>query len=157
MVVNKKFAQSFTILIHRVLHGVLHGISTFWVMLRLIIDFLLNLGDLVAEDEIEAEVLIDFLDTVHNSSVIFDTNFSGNLGGAEAELFGKEVHGDLASGFDVRYAGFATHFFGGELEILGDFVDDLFGVDRVGARGFVDGDGAVFDKFKWSETADFGH
>ena len=126
-------------------------------MFRLIIDFLLNLGDLVAEDEIEAEVLVDLLDTVHDSSVVFDADFGGDFGGAEAELFGKEVHGDLAGGFDVRYAGFATHFLGGELEVSGDFIDDLFGIDRVGARGFVDGDGAVFDEFEWSEAANLGH
>ena len=86
--VNKNFTQSFTILIHRVLHRVLHGISTILVMFRLIIDFLLNLGDLVAEDEIETEVLVDFLDTMHDGSMVFDANFGGDFGGAEAELFG---------------------------------------------------------------------
>ena len=88
MMVNKNFTQSFTILIHRVLHRVLHGISTILVMFRLIIDFLLNLGDLVAEDEIETEVLVDFLDTMHDGSMVFDANFGGDFGGAEAELFG---------------------------------------------------------------------
>ena len=88
VIVNNNFTQSFTILIHRVLHRVLHGISTILVMFRLIIDFLLNLGDLVAEDEVETEVLIDFLDTMHDGSMVFDANFGGNLGGAETEFFG---------------------------------------------------------------------
>ena len=109
------------------MHGVLHGISTFWY--RLVIDFLLDFGDLVAKDEVETEVLVDFLDAVHDSGVILDADFGGNFGGAETEFFGEEVHGDLTGGFDVRYAGFATHFFRGELEIVGDFVDDLFGID----------------------------
>ena len=133
----------------------MHGISTFWY--RLVIDFLLDFGDLVAKDEVEAEVLVNFLDAVHDGGVIFNADFGGNFGGAETEFFGKEVHGDLTGGLDVRYAGFATHFFRSELEIAGDFVDDLFGIDRVGAGGFIDGNGAVFDKFKWGEAADFGH
>lgn len=133
----------------------MHGISTFWY--RLVIDFLLDFGDLVAKDKVETEVLIDFLDAVHDGGVIFDTNFGGNLGGAETEFFREEVHGDLAGGLDVGYAGFAAHFLRGELEIAGDFVDDLFGIDRVGAGGFVDGDGAILDEFEWGEAADFGH
>ena len=43
------------------------------------------------------------------------------------------------------------------MEVSGDFIDDLFGIDGVGARGFIDGDGAVFDEFEWSEAANFGH
>ena len=57
-------------------------------MFRLIIDFLLNLGDLVAEDEIKAEILVDFLDTVHDGSMVFDADFGGDFGGTETELFG---------------------------------------------------------------------
>ena len=109
------------------MHGVLHGISTFWY--RLVIDFLLDFGDLVAKDEIETEVLVDFLDAVHDGGVIFDADFGGNFSGAETEFFGEEIHGDLAGGLNVGYAGFATHFLRGELEITGDFVDDLFGID----------------------------
>ena len=71
------------------------------VVFRLVIDFLLNLGDLVAENEIKTEVLVDFLDTMHDGGVIFDADFGGDFGGAEAKLFGEEVHGDLAGGFDV--------------------------------------------------------
>ena len=126
-------------------------------MFRLIIDFLLDFGDLVAEDEIKTEILIDFLDTMHDGGVVFDADFGGDFGGTEAELFGEEIHGDLTSGFDVADAGFATHFLGSELEIFGDFVDDLFGVDRMWASGLIDGDGSVLDKFEWCETANFGH
>ena len=126
-------------------------------MFRLIIDFLLNLGDLIAEDKIKTEVLVDFFDAMHDGGVVFDADFGSNFGGTEAELFGEEIHGDLTGGFDVADAGFATHFFGSELEISGDFVDDLFGVDRMRTRSLIDGNGAILDEFEWSETADLGH
>ena len=65
---------------------VLHVISTIWDF-RLSIDFLLDLGELVAEDEIELEVLVDFFDAVHDGSVILDADFGGDFGGAETQLF----------------------------------------------------------------------
>ena len=112
---------------------------------------------MVTENKIELEVVFNFFDTMHDGGVVFDADFGGDFGGTEAELFGEEIHGDLTSGFDVADAGFATHFLGSELEIFGDFVDDLFGVDRMWASGLIDGDGSVLDKFEWCETANFGH
>ena len=76
-----RFAQSFALNLHVVLQRVLHVISTTWDF-GLGIDFLLNLGDLVAEDEIKLEVLVDFLDAMHDGGVIFNTDFGGDLGGA---------------------------------------------------------------------------
>ena len=70
-------------------------------MFNLVIDFLLNFGDLVAKDKVETEVLVDFLDAMHDGGVVFDANFGGDFGGAEAKFFGEEIHGDLAGGLDV--------------------------------------------------------
>ena len=67
---------------------VLHGISTFLVVVRLVIDFLLDFGDLVAEDEVKTEVLVDFLNTMHDGGVIFDTDFGGYLGSTKSKFFG---------------------------------------------------------------------
>mgnify|MGYP006974430569 CR=1 FL=1 len=75
---------------------------------------------------------------MHNGGVIFDADFGGNFSGAETEFFGEEIHGDLAGGFNIADAGFATqvsaavlwplvHFLAGPLDgaelaekILGD-------------------------------------
>lgn len=88
VVVSKKFAQSFTILIHGVLHEVLHGISTLFIVVGLVIDFLLDFGDLIAEDKIETEVLVDLLDAMHDGGVVLDADFGGDFGGTEAEFLG---------------------------------------------------------------------
>ena len=54
-------------------------------------------------------------------------------------------------------AGFAAHFFDGEVVIFGDFFDDLFTGDRTRFAGAVNIGRAVLDEFERSETADFGH
>ena len=55
----------------------------------------------------------------------------------------------MAGGFNITDTGFTTHFFWSELEISSDFIDDLFGIDRMGASGFIDGNGAVLDELEW--------
>ena len=97
------------------------------VMVGLAIDFLLDFFDLVAEVKIEFEFLFDFFDAVHDGGVIFDADLDGDFGGAEFELFGEEIHGDLTGGLDVGDAGFAGEFFEGEVVIFGDLLDDLLG------------------------------
>ena len=124
---------------------------------KLAIDFLPDFFDLVAEGEIEFEILLDAADAVHNGGVIFDADFGSDFVGAEAKLLGKEIHGDLAGVFDMGNAGFAAHFLDREVIILGDLLDNLFG--RNGARlgAFANGNGAVLDELPRCETADFGH
>ena len=90
-----RFPQRFPEDLHIVLPGVLHRFSTesgflkeravllFAIMkVFLAIDFLLNLGDLVAKGEIKLKVVFDFLDAVHDGSMIFDTDFGGDFIGA---------------------------------------------------------------------------
>ena len=82
------FAQKYTRDLHGVLQIVLHEFSTTWTQKLLAIDFLLDFFDLVAEGEIEFEIVFDFFDAMHNGSVIFDADFGGDFVGAEAEFFG---------------------------------------------------------------------
>ena len=63
----------------------------------------------------------------------------------------------MAGGLDVGDAGFAAHFFDGEIVELGDFVYDLFTGNWAEFARFIDADGAVFDEFEWCDAADFGH
>ena len=79
--VSNFFTQSFACELHRVFQKFLHEIST-----QLAIDALLYFSDLVTEDEIEVEVLVDLLNTMHNSGVILDANFGGDFGGTEFEF-----------------------------------------------------------------------
>ena len=134
----------------------MNEISTFLVMFELVIDFFLNFGDLVAKNKVKTKVLINFFNAMHDSSVIFDADFGGYFGGAETEFFRQKVHGDLAGGFDITDAGFATHFLGGEFEISGDFVNDLLRSDLVWSGG-VDVFGDIFDGFGFNVgTHEFG-
>ena len=80
------FAQKFTRELHGDLHVDFHIISTFWWywIIFLTINTLLDFFDLVAESKIEFEVFFDFLNTMHNSGVIFDTYFGSDFGSAKA-------------------------------------------------------------------------
>ena len=62
-----KFTRDFTRVFAQNLHS-------------LIINFLLNLGDLVAKSKIKLEIIFDFFDTVKDSGVVFDTDFGGDFG-----------------------------------------------------------------------------
>ena len=59
----------------------LHMICTFWEIFGLAIDFLLNFFNLVTEGEIEFKIGFDFLDTVHDGSMVFNANFIGDFSG----------------------------------------------------------------------------
>lgn len=75
---RKRFAQKFARILRRVLQVVLHWISTIWVIL-LSINFSFDFFNLIAESEVEFEIFLDFLNTVHNRGVVFDTNFGGDF------------------------------------------------------------------------------
>ena len=114
-------------------------------MNNLVIQKLLDFSDLIAKVEIKFEVLFNFFNAVHVGGVILDTDFASDFVSAGAEFFRDNIHGDLAGVFDIGDTGSTTEFFGGEIVIFGDFVDDLFRRDGAEFRGLINIDRAVFD------------
>ncbi len=94
---------------------------------RLVIDFTPNFFDLIAKGKIKLEVTFDFINTMHDGTVVFDANFSGDFGGTEAKFFLEEKHCDLAGVFDVGDARFAFELIRSETIVFGDFVDNTLG------------------------------
>ena len=62
-------------------------------------------------------------------------------------LFVLMTNSNFASGFDMVYAGFTTHFFGSELIIFSDFINDLFTGNWADFGSFRNINGAVFNEF----------
>ena len=135
------FEQNFAPEIHKVLQGDLHKIST------LTINTLLDFFDLVAEDEVELEILFYFFNAVHDGGVVLDADFGCDFIGTEAEFLREDKHSDLAGVLDVGDTGFTAHFLSSEVVVFSDFVDNLFGGDGAEFRGFIDGNGAILDEF----------
>ena len=94
---------------------------------------------------------------MHDGSVIFDANLEGDFSGAEAKFLRKEIHGDLAGGFNVGDTGFAAHLLGAEIKITSDTINDLFRGNRMMFGGFVDGNRTIMDELQWGKAADLGH
>ena len=85
---DNRFSQKLAQDLHKVLHGVLHRFSTkMGVLMNLAIDFFLDFFDLVAKGEIKLEIIIDFLDTMHDGGMVFDTDFASDFIGAKSEFF----------------------------------------------------------------------
>ena len=82
--VGKSFARTFAVDLRKDFQMVLHTISTYIICSEgLAIDFLLDFLDLIAEGEVEFELLSNFFNAMHDGGVIFDTDFIGDFGGAE--------------------------------------------------------------------------
>ena len=107
---------------------------------------LLDLLDLVAKSKVELKVVFNFVYTVHDCSVIFNTDLRGDFGGTHREFSGEEEHGDLAGGFDIGDARFTSELLGGEVIIFSNFFYDLFAGSGAEFAGLSNTGGAIFDK-----------
>lgn len=74
----KFFPPTFPIPIHKFLAAFSTGLST---EKELSIDLLPQGSDLFAQGEVQLEVALNFPNAVHNSGMIFDTYFAGDLRG----------------------------------------------------------------------------